>query len=130
MKTIYKDKIWGMWWNLPMCKLNRIHYNSEAKKRFNYDNCDMTIVAPNCIGGEIYNSLNLQFKTPFINTTIERNQFVDLAINFNEYMNGPLTYEGKNNQGELVASLQRFAIGRGINKILITFPHDIDAKKL
>lgn len=116
-----KDLFWKLWWNTPWCKVNRVMKNRWARRKFDYDkNKDISIIATNCIGGELYSVLGLQFTSPFINCSLARNDFVKLAINFNEYMNGELQDFFYNARGEISCYLS----AESLDPIVIAWPHD------
>lgn len=72
-----RELFWKIWWNTPWCIINRNKKKRSARNSFDYDkNSNISIVAANCIGGEIYSVLGLQFSSPFINCSMKRNDFV------------------------------------------------------
>lgn len=52
-----------------------------------------TIFAPNCWGGVTYNSLGLEFKSPFINMFVNRTEYIRFLKNPKHYINTPLIFE-------------------------------------
>lgn len=65
MKKFIKDYIWDFWFQLPKCRRERERYERGARETFDYDkNADMSLITTNCLGGEIYHILGLQFRTP------------------------------------------------------------------
>ena len=121
MSSKPKELFWKIWWNTPWCTVNRNYKIRNARKSFDYDkNKDISIVAANCIGGEIYSVLGLQFTSPFINCCLGRNDFVKLAANFREYMNGELKDFFYNSRGELSCYLSC----DGLKPLAISWPHD------
>lgn len=61
----------------------RFFYERKIRKRFIKQ--DITIISQNCVGGVLYNSLNLPFYSPTINLTIEGEDFVKLVGDINHY---------------------------------------------
>lgn len=69
-----------------------------------------TIISPNCWGGITYNSLQLEFKSPFINMFESHEDYLKLCRNLAYYLNCPLefiemTYEKETNREYPIASL-------------------------
>lgn len=121
MSSKPKELFWKVWWNTPWCVINRNCKIRNARKNFDYDkNKDISIIATNCIGGEIYSVLGLQFTSPFINCSLARNDFVRLAANFREYMGGELKDFFYNARGELSCYLSC----DGLEPLAISWPHD------
>lgn len=112
---------------LPHCRHNIRKNKSYALANFNYkENSDMCIIATNCVGGEIYSVLDLKFNNPFINISIDRNDFVRLCLRFKEYMSADLSYfDYKNDYGVRC----RLTLLDG-ESIFIYFPHDSDFSKV
>ncbi|WP_187423680.1 DUF1919 domain-containing protein [Bacteroides pyogenes] len=87
------DKLFSIYWKLPHCRHNINRNKAYALANFNYkDNSDICIIATNCVGGEIYSVLDLKFNNPFINISIDRNDFVRICLRFQEYMSVDLLY--------------------------------------
>lgn len=61
----------------------------KIRKKLN--NSDFTIISQNCIGGVIYNDLNLKFLSPTINLYFTADDFVKLVLNLNYYLNLDIT---------------------------------------
>ncbi|MBQ9182015.1 MAG: DUF1919 domain-containing protein [Bacilli bacterium] len=61
---------------------------NKARKKYKELNGDdnITILSPNCIGGEIYNLLGLKFNSPLINSSMKRVDFIDFCLNLDEYL--------------------------------------------
>ena len=114
-KSMLKDKIWGIWCGLPHSRINQTRAHEAARKKLTCDMEDASIMAVNCVGGEISNALGLRFNSPLINTSMKRNDFVKLVCDLEEYMNSEVTYSMVN--GEVIAS---------IKDITIRFVHDDD----
>lgn len=53
----------------------------------------VTIISPNCWGGLTYNSLGLEFDSPFINTRIYRDDYYKLLNNLEEYLKCPIEFD-------------------------------------
>lgn len=121
MKSKIRELFWKIWWNTPWCIINRNAKMHKARKSFDYEkNKDISIVATNCIGGELYSVLGLKFTSPFINCSIKRNEFVLLASRFPEYMHGELKDFFRNQRGELTCRLS----AEGLPPIEMAWPHD------
>lgn len=61
----------------------------EYKFRRRNNNKDFTLISQNCIGGVIYSTLGIPFKTPTINMFIEDMNFIKLVEKFEYYMSIP-----------------------------------------
>lgn len=86
----------------------------------------MSIVAANCIGGELYSVLGLKFTSPFINCSLGRNDFILMTKHFSEYMQGEIKDFFRNQRGEPTCRL----ISDGLQPIEIAWPHDEDAEQV
>lgn len=64
----------------PINKIRKF-YNSKRLK-----NCDISIIASNCLGGLIYNDLGLRFQSPTINIRFDSKQFVKFVLNMENYL--------------------------------------------
>ena len=127
MKSQLRELFWKVWWNTPWCVINRNAKVRQARKVFDYEkNKDISIIAANCIGGELYSVLGLQFTSPFINCSIERNNFVILASQFSAYMQGEIRDFFRNQRGELTCRL----FAEGLTPIEIAWPHDQDPEQI
>ncbi len=123
MKTYIKDILWNMWFSLPSCRKRQKEYENSARSRFDKQkNGDFTIVSTNCIAGEIYHILGMPFTSPFINVSLDRNDFVTLALNFKGYMQNPLEIVAKNDNGEWIGKLSC----ENQKDIKMCFPHETD----
>ena len=65
-------------------KVTRIIINQ--KYRAQNKNTQFTLIAQNCVGGMIYNTLGLPFMSPTINMFIEDENFIKLIENLEYYM--------------------------------------------
>lgn len=54
-------------------------------------NSNPSIIAESCYGGYIYHSLGMAFSSPFINTLIDRDDYLKLLSNLKFYLTQPLT---------------------------------------
>lgn len=123
-KTIIKDKFWNIWFKLPKCKKHRKELHDKARKEINKDLIkDASIVATNCIGGEISNALGFRFNSPFVNMTMPRNDFVTLCSHFREYM----MCEPEIMEGDYPTV---YLGGDGLEKVMIRYIHDTDKDKV
>lgn len=127
MKSKLRALFWKIWWNMPWCVINRNVKMRQARKLFDYKkNKNISIVAANCIGGELYSVLGLQFTTPFINCSIGRNDFVILARHFSAYMQGEIKDFFRNQRSELTCRLS----AEGLPPIEISWPHDEEPEQV
>lgn len=86
-KSILADKVFDVYKKLPHCVICRNKHIKDVRSRFNYkQNADISIIAANCVGGEIYSLLGLKFTSPFINISINRDQFVEMCSRLKEYL--------------------------------------------
>ena len=121
MNRILRELFWKIWWNTPWCAINRKFKSYKARKNFDFDkNKDISIIAVNCVGGELYSILGLKFTSPLINSSLGRNDFALLAANFNEYMQGDLTDFFYNKRNELSCYLT----SGNLKPLEIGWPHD------
>ncbi len=121
-RTILMDKLWRIYFLLPHCQFNMKRNRAESRKEFNYEkNSDISLITANCIGGEIYSILGLPFRSPLINTAMNRKQFITMCQKLKEYMELPL---------RLSQPAEGVLIGKLGNDLLpdveIHFDHDND----
>ncbi len=122
MKKYLKDILWDTWYDMPWCRKLQREYANIARNRFDYSkNGDISIISSNCIAGEIYHILGLQFLSPIINISMDRNDFVSLALDLEGFLANSLEFNGRDKYGFLTAELQSKNTG---NKILFSFPHE------
>ena len=124
LKTHARELFWKVWWNSPWCTAKRNKLSKKAREAFDYEkNKDISIIAVNCIGGELYSVLGLKFTSPFINSSLNRNDFVIMAANFDAYMKGKLDRFFYNATNDLSCYL----IPDGdLPPVCIAWPHDHD----
>ncbi len=82
--------------------------------RIRLKNKDFTILCPNCIGGNIYHRLGLQFLTPTINMFMSQDDFIKVIKKPLYYLNGDLSF---------VSTNKGFPVAK-IYDITINFNHD------
>lgn len=75
-------------------------------------NRDFSLVAKNCNGGVVLHDLGLQFRTQFVNLSIDAADYIQYLENFDTYNNAPLMFE----------DLAEYPIGT-IDNIKIHFIH-------
>jgi uncharacterized protein (DUF1919 family) len=122
MNKVFHDRLWRALWAFPHCARTRKKHLEDARRRFYYrELSDISIVSTNCIGGEIYSALGLQFQSPFVNVSLNRNDFVELCAQLPAYLAVELRIVGKE-KGVYIGTLQ----GDGLKPISIRFPHDLD----
>ena len=98
----------------------------SARKRFDYENKkDISIIAVNCIGGEVYSILGLPFRSPMINTAMNRKQYITMCENLNEYMFSELNVS-KDEHGICFGYLKP----EGLPSVKIRFDHDTDTTEI
>lgn len=121
MNRKIRELFWKVWWNTPWCIINRNKVQKSIRRNFDYEkNSNISIIATNCIGGELYSVLGLRFNSPFINCSMNRNDLVKLAVDFSAYMKGELRDFTCNERGELTC----FLCANGLEPIKIAWPHD------
>jgi uncharacterized protein (DUF1919 family) len=115
-KTILADKLFDFYQKFPHCVIARSNHMKDVRSRFDYkQDSDISIIAANCVGGEIYSLLGLKFTSPLINISINRDQFIELcsklkasqnleyswAFQMKEYISQPCTgeYNAKSFEG-------------------------------
>ena len=77
-----KERVLAFFSNLYVLK--KLHLR-RSKKRLK--NEEFSIISSNCIGGIIYNNLELRFLSPTINTAINSDEFAKMLGNLEYYMN-------------------------------------------
>ncbi len=113
------DKVFNFISKMPHAKLYQRYYRkTPIKKLANIG--DISIVAVNCVGGELYHILGRRFNTPFINNSMERKLFVLMASHFEEYMCAPYRVE----KAQKVSGIYLYLEPTELPAIKIRFPHD------
>lgn len=126
--ALLQDKIFRIYTKLPHCVLAKRKHLKDIRSRFDYKNLsDISIFSSNCVGGEIYTLLGIEFLSPLINISINRDEFVVLCTYLKEYMKCPLRVS-KAKEGNCIAALGDESIG--LKDIEIRFPHDTDPDKV
>ena len=64
--------------------------NYQLRKRL--VNQDFTIISNNCWGGQVYQDLGIEYKTPFAGLFIFAPDYIKLLSNFEFFMNSPLEF--------------------------------------
>ena len=113
----------NVYWFIP----ERFEKKVSLKKRFlrdkkflpsytaNLRNKNFSIVTDCCIGGQIYHDYGIQFLSPFINISINKDDFLELLSNLKLYLSSELS--------ELKVENSYYPIGLLGNKIKIHFVH-------
>jgi len=98
---------------LPAFDFNRYIQVRESK---------ISIVANHCWGGITYNSLGMQFLSPFINMFVEPEDYINLLNHFDYYMGLPLHFIRE----EYEVNLRRKYPVAGLDDVVLHFNHDTD----
>ena len=124
LSSSFKDKVWKLYRCLPHCDIARMIEQHRIIKAFDYINdSDISIFAVNCIGGELYSELMLQFNSPLINTSIDRGKFVTLCQGLKKNILSP--YHLDREEDILVLVLETPS-----GEIHIKFPHQTNSLEL
>ena len=121
-KAIISDKVFHMLSKLPHSKYYQKKFRTEPRKKMEGKNMDISIIATNCVGGEIYHILGRKFNTPFINDSMDRKHFITMACHFKEYMVAPYRLE----KAQTVNGVYLYLEPEGLPVVRIRFPHDTD----
>ena len=121
-KAIISDKVFHLLSKLPHSKYYQKKFRSEPRMKMDGVNMDMSIIATNCVGGEIYHILGRKFNTPFINVSIPRKHFITMACHFKEYMTAPYRLE----KAQTVNGVYLYLETEGLPVVRIRFPHDTE----
>lgn len=126
MSRVLADKLWKIWFSLPHSRFFQQKYRRKVRARFDYANLSgISVIAPNCISGELYAALGLQFRTPFVNCFMKRDEFIKMCGRLREYMACPLEIAGRRSD-YWVAVLG----DGGLEPVRICFPHDDDPTRI
>lgn len=121
-KSILADLLFRGWILLPHCQRNRRKHLKDVRSRFNYNKLsDISIFCTNCVGGILYHFLGIPFRSPLINTSMDRNQFVVFCTSLKQYLDCELLVS-KNEKGSCTGKIG----GNGLDVLTIEFPHDSD----
>lgn len=119
-RDLISDKVFRLITKLPHAKYFQKKYRKVPVSKLEGVNLDMSIVATNCVGGEIYHILGRKFNTPFINDSMPRKSFVIMACRFKDYMRAPYRIE----KAVKVNGINLFLEPEGLPVVRIRFPHD------
>ena len=75
----------------PLFKLAHRFYEKRCRKEYRGSD-DISILASNCIGGEIYHDLGLPFNSPTINFWMHQNDFLKFVKDLNFYLTEKLIF--------------------------------------
>ncbi len=92
-------------------------YSYEIKLRKAVNNTGFTILASNCMGGFVYNSLKMQFLSPTVNLQMVEKDFQKFCFDIRYYIEQKLTFI------ESDKSFPVAELGEGDKKITIYFMH-------
>lgn len=100
-------------------KLAHRQYEKKCQKQYNGPQ-DITILASNCIAGEVYHDLALPFNSPTINLWMVQPDFLKFASNIKYYVEAKLRFSA-----ELKEKYQCSVahLGEGFNEITVIFLH-------
>ena len=105
--------------------INRAVETVNIKNKFDYNNqSDISIIATNCIGGELYHILRLKFNSPFINISMKRSEFARMAELLPEYMDCDIRVQ--KDDGGYVGVLGN----EQLEDVTVRFPHDNDPENI
>ena len=126
--ALLQDRIFKFYTKLPHCIIAKRKNLKDIRSRFDYENLsDISIFASNCVGGEIYALLGIEFSSPLINISINRDEFIVLCTHLKEYLKCPLRVS-KTKSGNCIAELGNESID--LKNIEIRFPHDTEPNKV
>lgn len=90
MNKDIKSKLVNLYWNYIATPIIRKQYIKSVRKILKNQN--PSILSSNCIGGEIYNNLNIKFLSPTINLWFSESDFLKLALKPKYYMEQELLF--------------------------------------
>lgn len=62
------------------------------KMRKRLKNTDITLLAPNCLGGILFHDLGLRFMSPTVNLMMTQKEFLQFILHLDEYLNGEFEF--------------------------------------
>ena len=84
-------KPFDIYWKIIAEPFIRKSFIKKNRKKFNYSK-NYSILASNCIAGEIYHDLGLKFQSPTINIWLTDSDFLKLAQNPKYYFNKEMKF--------------------------------------
>ena len=66
------------------------HYARKIKREYTGGN--ISIISSNCLGGKLYQTLNMQYQSPFIGLFVYSPDFIELLSNLDDYLNSELRF--------------------------------------
>lgn len=126
--AILQDKIFAFYTKLPHCLICRKKHIRDVRSRFHYDELsDISIFAANCVGGEIYSLLGLNFTSPLINISINRDSFITMCAHLKKYLSQPINVTVAST-GNCIGIIS--GGGTTLPEIEVRFPHDTDPEEV
>ncbi len=121
-KVILADKLFAFYTKLPHCLILRRRHMRDVRKRFDRERLkDISVISTNCAGGEICYLLDIGFRSPFVNISMDRSEFIRMCARLKEYMELSLQVQ-KNETGSCEGILE----GKCLPPVTIRFPHDTE----
>ena len=125
-KEILADQLFQIWIALPHCRIHRRKYMEKVRSSIDFENNgNISLITANCIGGELYSILGIQFLSPFINVSIDRKEFLTLCEHLKLFMDSEIDVTMRSN-GSCMGRLATPEWG----EVRIKFPHDNDPQKV
>lgn len=112
------DLLFNAYRKLPHCRRAERALKERIRRELRVDLADASILATNCIGGELYHFLGTEFTSPLIDTSVKRNEFAQLCTHLREYMD--CAYDIVPTDRGFVLTLS----GEGLPPVRVRFPHD------
>ncbi len=124
-KAILADRIFSVYTKLPHCLILRGKHMKDVRRRFDRERLqDISIISTNCVGGEISYLLDIGFRSPFVNISMDRKDFIQTVEHLKEYMELPIQISSVEN-GSCVGILK----SDSLPAVTIRFPHDKDPER-
>lgn len=92
------NKLFNLYWNTVARRIIRTRYIKRIRNEYKLG-ISPSIIASNCIAGEMYNDLGLKFTSPTINLFFREKDFLKFVLNLKYYTSQKLIFI-KNSGGE------------------------------
>lgn len=85
------NKPFNLYWNTIAKCIIRPRYIKKIRDEYKLEGSP-SIITSNCIAGEMYNDLGLQFTSPTINLFFREKDFLKFVLNLKHYTSQKLTF--------------------------------------
>lgn len=101
------SKLFDFYWNTIAKRVIRPRYIKRIREEYKLEGSP-SIIASNCIAGEMYNDLGLKFTSPTINCFFREKDFLKFVLNLKYYTSQKLIFVKNSGGGVSVEPVRRY----------------------